>query len=95
MKDSLHEICLRREGQNVFVYKMGNTFQLEDTLHKAFDLIVVDCLGSLSYEDIKQILHNMDPAMQDEEVMGVIKMMDLNNLGDITFEECEHVFAFN
>jgi len=95
MKDSLHEICLRREVQKAFVYKTGKAFPSEDKLREAFDLIDVDSSGSLSYEDIKQILHNMDPAIQDEEVMEVIKTMDLNNSGDITFEEFKHVFAFN
>jgi CRP-like cAMP-binding protein len=95
-KESLHDIAQRREFQKAIVFKTKRAFPSEPKdLRAAFDAADEDSSGFLSLENVRSMLKRMDPSLTEKEVQSILKALDLDESGQVSFEEFKRIFQLD
>ena len=95
-KESLHGIAQRREFQKAIVFKTKRAFPSEPKdLRAAFDAADEDSSGFLSLENVRSMLKRMDPSITEKEVQSILKALDLDESGQVSFEEFKRIFQLD
>lgn len=96
MKESIREICLRREFQKAICVLTQKSFpENERDLRKAFDAVDKDKSGHLELRKIRNAIKKMDPAFTDHEIGDILKSLDLDDSGDISWAEFKRIFGMD
>jgi serine/threonine protein kinase len=90
-KQSLRELCLRRDLKKAIVYRLNKEFPY-DNPREAFLAVGVNENGELGMDSIRNIMRDMDPDYTNEEIKELVQIMDLTNSGTISYEEFCKVF---
>jgi serine/threonine protein kinase len=90
-KDSLRDLCLRRDLKKAIVLKLEKEFPYDNPM-EAFHAVGIDEDGLLRVGSIATMMRNMDPDYTKEEIDELFKVMDLTNSGTVSFEEFRKVF---
>ena len=92
-KESFRDLARRREFQKAIVFKTKRAFPSEmKDLRAAFDAADEDSSGFLSLEDVRSMLKRMVPSMKEKEVQSILKALDLDESGEVSFEEFKRIF---
>jgi serine/threonine protein kinase len=95
VRNSLREVCLRREFQKALVKKTNKEFPSVKDLRKVFDASDTNGSGSLDFEEVQSLLHSFDKSLSDEEIREVLSSLDLSKDGKIGFEEFRVIFGMD
>lgn len=58
-----------------------------------FESADADGSGLLNLEEVRDLIKNVDNGFPDEDIVKLMKTMDVNNDGKINFQEFERVMA--
>jgi len=95
-KGPLHDIAKRREFQKAIVFKTKKRFPSDPKdLRAAFDAADEDNSGVLSLKNVRSMLKRMDPTLTEEEVQSILKALDLDESGEVKFEEFKRIFQLD
>lgn len=96
VKDSLRDICLRREFMKALVFATKKAFPTRDKdLWPAFDAADFNRSGRLDLSDIAQMLKQMDGTFTDENVKEILDSLDLDQTGAVSFAEFKKMFGMS
>jgi len=62
-------------------------------LKDLFESADADGSGLLNLEEVRDLIKNVDNGFPDEDIVKLMKTMDVNNDGKINFQEFERVMA--
>lgn len=96
IKESMQDICLRREFQKAVVFKTKKPFPHDHTaLRSVFDAVDVDGSGTISRDEIRAMLRGMDPLVTEEEVAGILSSLAIGGNNEIDFREFVNIFGMS
>jgi serine/threonine protein kinase len=96
VKDSLRDICLRREFMKALVFATKKAFPTRDQdLWAAFDAADFNRSGRLDLSDIAQMVKQMDGTYTDENVKEILDSLDLDQTGAVSFAEFKKMFGMS
>jgi len=97
VKESIREICLRREFQKALVVKTKRSFPSVADLRQAFDAADEEGKGKISVKEIRSILMLLDKSLSEQEVKEITQSLALGsqNVEDlvVTFDEFKRIFG--
>ncbi len=56
-----------------------------EDLVKAFEIADKDKSGELDYEELRSLMHSMDPANQEEDIKELMRYLDVDDNGRLSF----------
>ena len=91
---SLRNMCLKRLFKKaVKQYSLSKRRGLsDDDLVAAFHDADVDGTGYLDIDEIRRIMHRMDPNFPMEEIVALLKFVDVDEDGLVSLEEYVRLF---
>ncbi|GAX12791.1 hypothetical protein FisN_15Hh270 [Fistulifera solaris] len=94
MAASFRNICRKRLFKKaVKAYSLSKKRGLtDDDLVKAFHESDADKSGSLNLDEVRQLMHRMDPNFPIEEIVALLKFVDVDEDGQVSFEEFRRLF---
>mmetsp|Transcript_21023 Transcript_21023/g.34764 ORF Transcript_21023/g.34764 Transcript_21023/m.34764 type:complete len:797 (+) Transcript_21023:125-2515(+) len=96
VKDSMRDICLRREFMKSLVYRTRNPFPTDTRgLRRAFREVDKGRKGKITIEDVKVMLREMDPTLTDTDLKDIFHAVDVSDMGAVTFEMFEKIFKLD
>jgi len=95
IKESLREICLRREVQKALVKKTKKSFPSLEDLQEVFDAADVSGNGELTLDELTTLLHFLDSNLEEEYIQEIINSLDLDENGSVSFVEFKQIFGVN
>lgn len=94
MKDSIRNMCLRREFQKGVCVKSRRPFpDNQDDLRAAFDAVDVDKIGRLEYRNVRNVIERLDSRFTEGEIRDILQSLDLDDNGAVTWEEFKLIFG--
>jgi CRP-like cAMP-binding protein len=93
VRASLHNLSMRRDFKKAVVMRLGEEFPYQNP-RKAFDAVKTDSSqpNDLTKEEVANLMREFYSTYSDQEVAEVIRTMDLNNSGTVSFDEFKKVF---
>ena len=96
-KAALLNMCRKRlfkKAVKKYSLEHNRGFTNED-LMKAFELADTNKCGILDYEDVKKLMHAMDPSIPESEIIELMKFIDVDMDGKLSFRvsACESMFV--
>jgi CRP-like cAMP-binding protein len=95
LKQSLREMALRREFRRAMVLKTRKAFPDVHELKAVFDEVDLNGSGDICVYELKEVLRHLEKSLSDDEILELIRSMDLNNSGSINFSEFQSIFGRN
>jgi CRP-like cAMP-binding protein len=96
VKDSIREICNRRDFQKALCAKTKRPFpENEKDLLEAFQAVDVKGSGSLELHDIQDIIQQFDPSYSENDVREILKSLDLDETGQVSWPEFKRIFGMH
>ncbi len=95
IKGPLRELCLRREFQKALVKKTKKEFPSVNDLREVFDAADIGKTGSLNHDEAKALLTSFDPSLSEQEIKEAVQTLDLDESGNISFDEFRLIFGMN
>ena len=93
LRESLRDICLRREFQKALCVSSRKPFpKSEGDLRRAFHSIDRNSSGTIELENVRQMLHDMDPNYSEHDVRDILDSLDIDQNGEVTWEEFKRLF---
>jgi CRP-like cAMP-binding protein len=94
MAYSLRDMCRKRLFKKaVKAYSLEKKRGLSDEdIVAAFYDADIDQTGSLNLEEVRRLMHRMDPKFPMEEIKLLLKFVDVDEDGQITLEEFKRLF---
>ena len=93
LKESIREICMRREFRRAVVLKLKMPFPSSIDLKNAFDAIDLDNSGELDPEEVKELMKFLGKSTLDDVVQEVIDSLDFTGTGKLSFDEFKALFG--
>jgi serine/threonine protein kinase len=93
MRDSLRELCLRREFQKALVRKTAKAFHSSDDLNEVFESADEDGDGVINLDELTKLLLSFDHSLSKEEIQDILGSMDLMKKNQISIQEFKYIFA--
>jgi serine/threonine protein kinase len=95
-KDSVYEICLRREFMKALCYKINRPFpKKEAELRAAFDAAANQSTGMIDLDEIRSMLKAFDPTYSERDILDILKSIDLANDGAVSWETFKRIFSMS
>jgi serine/threonine protein kinase len=94
IKVSLRELCLRRDFKKAVVLRLNKEFPYQNP-REAFDAVKTDSKRDdayLSIDEVGKLMRGLNPDYSDEEVLEIIRTVDLKDSGVVDFDEFKKVF---
>jgi serine/threonine protein kinase len=94
LAESLRNMCRKRIFKKaVKSYSLGKKRGLsDDDIVAAFHEADIDKSGSLNLDEVRFLMHRMDPKYPVEEIQALLTFVDINEDGYITLEEFKRLF---
>ena len=58
----------------------------------SFDVLDLDKSGSLNVEEVRQLMHRMDPKFPMSEIRLLMKFVDVDEDGQVSLDEFKRIF---
>lgn len=94
MAASLRDMCRKR-----LLKKAVKAFSLEkkrglteEDIVAAFHDADLDRTGLINLEELRELMHRMDPTLPMEEIQAILKYVDIDEDGEISLEEFKRIF---
>uniref|UniRef100_A0A7S2YCT2 cGMP-dependent protein kinase n=1 Tax=Entomoneis paludosa TaxID=265537 RepID=A0A7S2YCT2_9STRA len=97
-KESIREICLRREFQKALCVDTGKPFPKDEKdLKAAFDFVASHSGNTefIEFDGLKSLLHNFDPTYTEEDMLDILESLDLDETGRISWSEFKRIFGMD
>jgi len=93
-KNKLLNMCRKRLFKKaVKRYAMEHKCGISnEDLVKAFELADKDKSGELDYEELRSLMHSMDPTIQEEDIMELMRYIAVDEGGNLSFTEFKRLF---
>lgn len=93
MKESIRELCLRRDFKKAVVYRLKKEFPYSNP-REAYDAVSENKCDSngLDAEAVGKLMRELNPEYTDDEIMELLRVLDLNYSGRISFDEFKKLF---
>mmetsp|Transcript_3749 Transcript_3749/g.8100 ORF Transcript_3749/g.8100 Transcript_3749/m.8100 type:complete len:1004 (+) Transcript_3749:497-3508(+) len=95
-KESIREICLRREFQKSLCVATGKLFPKTDKeLREAFDEIA-SLSGDpefIELEELRATLLQFDPTYTEQDIFDILETLDLHEMGRVSWSEFRRIFG--
>lgn len=96
VKESIHDICLRREFMKALVYRTRKPFPTDPRgLKWAFGQVDTGNKGKIDLDDVRVMLKEMDPTLKENDLKDLWKALDVSEVGYITFDVFERIFKLD
>lgn len=94
MSSSLRDMCRKRFFKKaVKAYSLEKKRGLSDAdIVAAFHDADIDQTGALNLEEVRRLMHRMDPKFPMSEIKALLKFVDVDEDGQITLEEFKRLF---
>jgi Ca2+-binding EF-hand superfamily protein len=94
MASSLRNMCRKRLFKKaVKAYSLEKQRGFSDAdIIAAFHDADIDRSGSLNLDEVRKLMHRMDPQIPMEEIIALLQFVDVDEDGQITLEEFKRVF---
>lgn len=94
MASSLRNMCRKRLFKKaVKAYSLEKKRGLSDAdIVAAFYDADIDGTGSLNLEEVRRLMHHMDPKFPMSEIKALLKFVDVDEDGQITLQEFKRIF---
>lgn len=93
LKESIRDICLRREFQKALCHKLGKPFPKEEAdLKKAFASIDNDKSGAIELRELRTIIKRFDSSFTENDIREILDTLDLDQTGKIHWAEFKRMF---
>jgi CRP-like cAMP-binding protein len=94
MAASLRNMCRKRLFKKaVKAYSLANHRGFSDAdIVAAFHDADIDNSGSLNLDEVRRLMHRMDPKFPMEEIVGLLQFVDVDEDGQITLEDFKRLF---
>mmetsp|Transcript_7856 Transcript_7856/g.12467 ORF Transcript_7856/g.12467 Transcript_7856/m.12467 type:complete len:836 (-) Transcript_7856:441-2948(-) len=87
LQSSFHDIILRRDFKKAICASTRRKFpETEEELRASFDDIACRA-ETLELADLRRLMLDFDPTYTEQDIHSLLKSMDLNNSGNVTWEE--------
>ncbi|KAL7560557.1 hypothetical protein ACA910_001425 [Epithemia clementina (nom. ined.)] len=95
-KESIREICLRREFQKALCAKTRQSFpQTEAALREAFNFVDSKQTGAIELDEITVLLKDFDPTYTEQDIKDILDALDLDETGSVNWEEFQRIFGMD
>lgn len=96
MRKSLRNLFNRREFQKAVCLVTGKSFpeNIRD-LREAFDVVDRNHSGRLELENIRNAIRRLNPAYTEDDVVAILKSLDLDESGEVSWEEFKRLFEMD
>jgi len=87
-KTALLNMCRKRlfkKAVKKYSLEHNRGFTNEDLI-KAFEQADSDNNGGLDFEEVKKLMHAMDPTMPESEIVELMKYIDVDDDGKLSFK---------
>eukprot|EP00586_Coscinodiscus_wailesii_P013408 CAMPEP_0172512878 /NCGR_PEP_ID=MMETSP1066-20121228/247823_1 /TAXON_ID=671091 /ORGANISM="Coscinodiscus wailesii, Strain CCMP2513" /LENGTH=855 /DNA_ID=CAMNT_0013292863 /DNA_START=105 /DNA_END=2672 /DNA_ORIENTATION=- len=91
---SLRNMCRKRlfkRAIKALSRKHNRGYEVEDIMH-AFHKADTDGNGSLSLSELRQVMRNMDPNFPEEEIVAILKFIDVDEDGNCGLDDFMKLF---
>eukprot|EP00521_Asterionellopsis_glacialis_P006056 CAMPEP_0195281222 /NCGR_PEP_ID=MMETSP0707-20130614/630_1 /TAXON_ID=33640 /ORGANISM="Asterionellopsis glacialis, Strain CCMP134" /LENGTH=825 /DNA_ID=CAMNT_0040340091 /DNA_START=188 /DNA_END=2665 /DNA_ORIENTATION=- len=97
LKETLREICLRREFQKALVFRIKKNFPSANIadLKEAFDAADEDHSTKISLDNVRSMLKMYDPMLNEKEIAEILESLDLDQTGQVSFDEFKTIFGMD
>lgn len=96
MKDSIRDICLRRDFQKAVCARTRKPFpRTESTLREAFDIVDLGGSGAIELRELRTIMKRFDPNFSEQEIREILRSLDLDENGKVSWKEFKKMFGMN
>mmetsp|Transcript_29025 Transcript_29025/g.60389 ORF Transcript_29025/g.60389 Transcript_29025/m.60389 type:complete len:817 (+) Transcript_29025:266-2716(+) len=93
LRNTIYELSLRQEFRRAVVLRRMKSFPKKSQLREVFDELDKDRSGKLDADELKLIMHDLGRGFSDEEILLLVKTLDLNESGFINFDEFQSVYG--
>ena len=91
---SLRDLSLRRDFKKAVVHRLQKEFPY-DNPREAFDAVKnptsTNC--NLQYIDIGTLMRELHPEYTDDDILEIIRVLDMTKSNDVSFDEFKKVFV--
>jgi CRP-like cAMP-binding protein len=94
MASSLRDMCRKRlfkKAVKAFALEKKRGFSDEDIVASFHDA-ALDRTGLLNLDELRELMHRMDPTLPMEEIQAILKFIDVDEDGKIGMEEFKRLF---
>ena len=94
VKESIREICLRREFQKAFCARARQPFpKTEAALREAFTMVDRGKTNTLELDEIRELLRDFDSNYSDQDIKDILNSLDLEKTGHVDWPEFQRIFG--
>lgn len=94
LKESIRDICLRREFQKAICFRTGKPFpKREKELKEAFDVVDSGRSGAIELRELRTIIKRFDPFFTEQDIREILNSLDLDQTGKIHWAEFRKMFV--
>lgn len=94
IKESVRDICFRRDFQKALCYRIKKAFPRDDKeLKAAFDKIDRNGSGVIELQEIRTMIQQFDPTYTEDDIREILRSLDLSDSGNLTWPEFLRVFG--
>jgi len=96
LKESIREICFRREFQKAVCVMTESPFpKNEKDLRKAFDAVDKNKSGVLELRNVRNAIKRLDPTFPEDGIRQMLQSLDLNSSGEVSWAEFKRIFGMD
>lgn len=92
LESTLKELALRQEFRRAIVLRRMKSFPNKDQMKEAFDEIDQDRSGTLNKDELRLLMASLGAAFTDEDFIGLVSTLDVNESGEVGFNEFQNIF---
>ena len=93
-KEMLQNMCLKRlfkrAVKNHLIHKKRGLSN--EDLTKAFEDADIDGSGDLSFDEVRKLMHAMDPTIAEKDIASFLKFIDVDEDGKLNFNDFKRIF---
>eukprot|EP00546_Thalassionema_frauenfeldii_P014360 CAMPEP_0178916536 /NCGR_PEP_ID=MMETSP0786-20121207/12704_1 /TAXON_ID=186022 /ORGANISM="Thalassionema frauenfeldii, Strain CCMP 1798" /LENGTH=692 /DNA_ID=CAMNT_0020589903 /DNA_START=291 /DNA_END=2369 /DNA_ORIENTATION=- len=94
--DSIRDICLRREFMKALVFRTRKPFPTDpEGLKWAFQQVDTERKGKISLSDVRSMLKEMDPTLEEDDLKDIFNALDSSKKGFVTRDVFQKIFESN
>lgn len=96
LRRDFRDLLLRRDFKKALCAEIKTTFPTTDEeIRAAFDTIDRDGSGAIDFDELRLIVKRFDPSYSEEDTRDMLKSLDLNESGSLTWKEFHRIFAMD
>jgi Ca2+-binding EF-hand superfamily protein len=92
LESTLRELALRQEFRRAIVLRRMKSFPNKEQMKEAFDEIDQDRSGTLNKHELRLLMASLGAAFTDEDFIGLVSTLDVNESGEVDFNEFQNIF---